>query len=138
MWFKSGIDSVYRANIIDREVKEWLDMIKGLEEYPRYSTIRVTKPLGCDSRYFNLKDGVYTTEEELPGWNKKDLTATIEEDVLKIHGTKPDNDKKVIDLFFCLPPDLDRDTLSIKLEDGLLEITASVVKKPVGRKIEIK
>ena len=69
------------------------------------------------------KDDSYSFEVELPGFDKKDVSVTINENnELKVHAlnkeTKKERSKRII-----LPKDINSDTIKANLKNGLLKIT---------------
>ncbi len=69
----------------------------------------------------------------IPGFNKKNVTITVDEDILKIEGKEESNSEATYRLrefnyngfakSFRLPEDIDGDNISAKFNNGVLSIT---------------
>ena len=75
------------------------------------------------------KDDHYLVYLDLPGFLKENIEIEIVQDTLTVHATKTDKD---INKEFKLPKEVDREQVSAKIENGVLEVTLK--KHPVFKK----
>ena len=88
---------------------------------------------------YKEKDNQFQIEIDAPGFSKKDLGVTIEEDFLNIKG-KVDvgGRKRDIDKKYKLPENVDKTKMSACLKNGILSITIPKKEKRKKLSIEIK
>lgn len=84
------------------------------------------------------KENDYFLELEVPGFSKKNLSITIDQDNLRVKGKVKRNEKDhTIDRAFSIPKDVDTKGVSAKLENGLLTVTLSKLSPPKESVIKI-
>ena len=88
---------------------------------------------------YKEKDNQFQIEIDAPGFSKKDLGITIEEDFLNVKG-KVDvgGRKRDIDKKYKLPENVDKTKMSACLKNGILSITIPKKEKRKKLSIEIK
>jgi len=87
---------------------------------------------------FEEKENDHFLELEVPGFSKKDLAITIDQDNLRVKGKVKRNEKDhAIDRVFSIPKGVDTKVVSAKLENGLLTITLSKLTPPKESVIKI-
>lgn len=87
---------------------------------------------------FEQKENSYLLELEVPGFSKKTLAITVNQDNLRVKGKVKRNEKDhTIDRVFSIPIDVDTKAVSAKLENGLLAITLSKLTPPKESVIKI-
>tara|TARA_B100001179_G_scaffold232951_1_gene228076 strand:- start:304 stop:678 length:375 start_codon:yes stop_codon:yes gene_type:complete len=88
---------------------------------------------------YKEKDNQFQIEIDAPGFSKKDLGVTIEEDFLNVKG-KVDvgGRKRDIDKKYKLPENVDKTKMSACLKNGILSITIPKKEKRKKLSIEIK
>ena len=88
---------------------------------------------------YKEKDNQFQIEIDAPGFSKKDLGVTIEEDFLHVKG-KVDvgGRKRDIDKKYKLPENVDKTKMSACLKNGILSITIPKKEKRKKLSIEIK
>lgn len=85
-------------------------------------------------RYIKSSGDVYTVEFELAGFSKKDVSITIEDDVLYVATKKSDKKQKRFSV--SLNKQVSIPDITSKMSNGLLTVT--MPKKEVAKPIEIK
>lgn len=87
---------------------------------------------------FEQKENSYLLELEVPGFSKKTLAITVNQDNLRVKGKVKRNEKDhAIDRVFSIPKGVDTKVVSAKLENGLLTITLSKLTPPKESVIKI-
>ena len=88
---------------------------------------------------YKEKDNQFQIEIDAPGFSKKDLGVTVEEDFLNIKG-KVDvgGRKRDIDKKYKLPENVDKTKMSACLKNGILSIVIPKKEKRKKLSIEIK
>ena len=87
---------------------------------------------------FEEKENNHFLELEVPGFSKKDLAITIDQDILRVKGKVKRNEKDhTVDRAFSIPKGVDTKGVSAKLENGLLTITLSKLSPPKESVIKI-
>jgi|SRR4051812_2308937 len=107
-------------------------------------------------RFYVPSTDVYETEEaltlvmEMPGVERKDVTVSLENDVLRVQGqidfSKYEGMKPVYTEYnighytrsFALSSKVDQDNISAQLEDGVLTLTLPKAKEVQPRRIAIR
>jgi HSP20 family protein len=108
------------------------------------------------ARYFVPETDIYETEQaltlmmEMPGVEKKDITVTLENDVLGVEGRIDFSKYEGLDPVyseynvgnyarrFTLSDKIDQDGISAELADGVLKLTLNKAKSALPRRIAIK
>lgn len=96
-------------------------------------------------------DKHFEIDAALPGMKKNEVNIELEDGVLTISGErKHENEEKnakyhlvesrygKFSRSFTLPRNVDRDSISAKMSDGVLRITINKAEEAVSRKVEIK
>ena len=88
---------------------------------------------------YKEKDNQFQIEIDAPGFSKKDLGVTVDEDFLNVKG-KVDvgGRKRDIDKKYKLPENVDKTKMSACLKNGILSITIPKKEKRKKLSIEIK
>ena len=90
----------------------------------------------------------YVLHAEMPGVNKERLSITVEEDRLTVTGRKAPATAEAAVLLketavasyrrtFQLSPEIDRDHITARIEQGLVTLTLAKTRKPAPRRIEV-
>ena len=108
------------------------------------------------ARYFVPNTDIYETEQaltlvmEMPGVEKKDITVTLENDVLRVEGridfSKYEGLEPVYSEYnvghyargFTVSDKIDQDGISAELADGVLTLTLNKAKSALPRRITIQ
>ena len=69
------------------------------------------------------KEDGWVLEISLPGFKKEDVEVKTENGIREIHGKKTRWDKVDYNKIYTLPDEIDKEKISAKMEDGILEIT---------------
>ena len=88
---------------------------------------------------YKEKDNQFQIEIDAPGFSKKDLGVTVDEDFLNVKG-KVDvgGRKRDINKKYKLPENVDKTKMSARLKNGILSITIPKKEKRKKLSIEIK
>jgi len=87
---------------------------------------------------FREKDDGYFLELEVPGFSKKDISITLDQNTLIVKGKVDRNEVSYnLDKAFSLPIDVNPKAISAKLENGLLTISLSKLAPPKESVIKI-
>jgi HSP20 family protein len=90
----------------------------------------------------------YVLHIEMPGVNKDRLTVTLEEDRLAVAGTKAAANPNATLLLketatgsyrriFRLSPEIDRERIAARVEQGLVTLILAKIRKPAPRRVEV-
>jgi HSP20 family protein len=115
----------------------------------------VAAPTGNDPEFFVRPDVdiydsslAYVIHAEMPGVDRQRLEVTIDEDRLTITGRKaqaleatpcPPHEMPVASFrrVFQISPEIDRERITAKVEQGVVTVTLAKVRRPEPRRIEV-
>jgi HSP20 family protein len=129
-------------------LSNWLDDFFGNNFYESFDRQITTTWPRVD---ITENDANYTIKADLPGMDKKDVSITVENNVLTIVGEKKEEHKKEQGKYyhlersygkfarsFALPDEVSANTIEAKMNNGVLELTLPKTERAKPKAIEVK
>lgn len=94
----------------------------------------------------SVKDNKYLYEIDIPGFSKEEINVELNENSINVSASKKEekdgySSRESVSKVFSLPEDINKDTLTVSLKDGVLLISVEKVPKleeNKKKKLEIK